>query len=174
MQPLKRPISSACKSRKNSARHTTAGPNGGPSLIRSNPRRSLRGAICRRWRTFPRYKTSDGIHISLQIAQSLSPDLSHSVAKSVPSPSRKSRSASTRHASRLRFVSPAYPLLFNRWKQGIRLCFQLLFALQKLAIAAPVLAWADFVNVRVSHSISQQISCGDRFGQFRTDHCLFR
>jgi hypothetical protein len=49
--------------------------------------------------------------------------------------------------------------------------FQLLFTLQKLAIAAPVLAWADFVNVRVSHPISQQISCGDRFGQFRADHC---
>ena len=142
------------KKQKNSARSYHSRPNGGASLIRSKPSRSLRAAICRRWRTFLCYKTSGGIHISSQIEQSLSPDLSHSVAKSVPSPARKSRSASTRHASRLRFVSPAYPLLFNRWKQGIRLCFQLLFALQKLAIAAPVLAWADFVNVRISHPIS--------------------
>jgi hypothetical protein len=33
------------------------------------------------------------------------------VAKGVPSPARKSRSASTRRASRVRFVSPARPLL---------------------------------------------------------------
>src|SRR4029450_2102769 len=68
-------------------------------------------AICRKWRTFLCYRTSDGIHIALQIAQSLPADLSHSVAKGVPSPARKSRSASTRRASRVRFVSPAFPLL---------------------------------------------------------------
>ena len=81
------------------------------------------GAICRKWRTFLCYRTSDGIHIALQIAQSLPPDLSHSVAKGVPSPARKSRSASTRRASCVRFVSPAFPLL--RYlivaKQGVRL-----------------------------------------------------
>src|SRR4029450_9056544 len=70
------------------------------------------GAICRKWRTFLCGRTSDGIHISLQIAQSLPPDLSRSVAKGVPSPGRKSGSASTRHAFRVRFASPAFPLLF--------------------------------------------------------------
>jgi len=77
----------------------------------------LAGAICRKWRTFLCYRTSDGIHIALQIPLSLPPDLSHSVAKRVPSPSRKSRSASTGHASRVRFVSPAFPLL--RWFSAI-------------------------------------------------------
>src|SRR5882724_10565679 len=72
----------------------------------------LAGAICRKWRTSPCYRTSDGIHIALQIARSLPPDLSHSVAKGVPSPSRKSRCGSTPcHASPVRFVSPAFPLL---------------------------------------------------------------
>ena len=67
------------------------------------------GAICRKWRKFLCYRASDGIHIVSQIAQSLPPDFSHPVAKGVPGPSRKLRS--TRHASRLRFVSPAFPLL---------------------------------------------------------------
>jgi hypothetical protein len=39
------------------------------------------GAICRKWRTFLCYRTSDGIHIPLQIAQSLPSDLSRSAAK---------------------------------------------------------------------------------------------
>jgi hypothetical protein len=68
-------------------------------------------AVCRKWRHFLGYRTSDGIHIALQIAQSLPPDLSRSAAKGVPSPARKSRSASTPcHASPVRFGSPAFPL----------------------------------------------------------------
>src|SRR6266853_3852702 len=71
----------------------------------------IAGAVCRKWRHFLCYRISDGIHIALQIAQSLPPDLSHSAAKGVPSPARKSRSASTPcHASPVRFVSPAFPL----------------------------------------------------------------
>src|SRR4029453_9555299 len=71
----------------------------------------IAGAVCRKWRHFLCHRTSDGIHIGFQIAQSLPPDLSRSAAKGVPSPARKSRSASTRHASCVRFVSPAFPLL---------------------------------------------------------------
>jgi hypothetical protein len=93
------------------------------------------GAICRKWRTFLCYRTSDGIHIALQIARSLPPDLSHSVAKGVPSPARKSRSASTRHASRVRFVSPAFPLLRNLIVAS-KVYGSTSFCFAKLAIAA--------------------------------------
>src|SRR5262245_50537854 len=66
-------------------------------------------AISQIWRPFPCHRTSDGTRISSQIGRSFLFDLSRLSAKCVPSPSRKSSSASTRPASVLRFVSLAFP-----------------------------------------------------------------
>ena len=66
-------------------------------------------AISRISRPFPCHRTSDGTRISSQIGRSFLFDLSRLSARCVPSPSRKSSSASIRHASVLRFVSLAFP-----------------------------------------------------------------
>src|SRR5262249_15999614 len=60
-------------------------------------------------RPFPCHRISDGTRISSQIGRSFLFDLSRLSAICVPSPSRKSSSASIRHASVLRFVSLAFP-----------------------------------------------------------------
>jgi len=76
-------------------------------------------AISRIWHPFPCHKTSDGTRISSQIGRSFLFDLSRLSPKCVPSPSRKSCSASIRHASVLRFVSLAFPSFHNSLSERI-------------------------------------------------------
>src|SRR4029450_3700015 len=110
----------------------------------------LAGDICRKWRNILCHRTSDGIHISLQTAQSLPPDPSRPVAKGVPSPARKSGSASTRHASRVRFASPAFPLLFAI-SLPLRRCRSASVTSRHLTIHSPYcmrLLYADMAYVK--------------------------
>ena len=72
-------------------------------------------AICRRWRTIPFDRTSDGIRIASQIERSFLLDVSRLSARCVASPRRESCSASIGHASVVRFPSLAFPYLFNGW-----------------------------------------------------------
>src|SRR5215510_12783888 len=80
-----------------------------PSAFRRLGCQLAAAAISRIWHPFPCHRTSDGTRISSQIGRSFLFDLSRLSAKCVPSPSRKSSSASICHASVLRFVSLAFP-----------------------------------------------------------------
>src|SRR5215510_2388618 len=86
-----------------------------PSAFRRLGCQLAAAAISRIWRPFPCHRTSDGTRTWSQIGRSFLFDLSRLSAKCVPSPSRKSSSASIRHASVLRFVSLALPYLFHGW-----------------------------------------------------------
>src|SRR5215475_14038131 len=90
-----------------------------PSAFRRLGCQLAAAAISRIWRPFPCHRTSDGTRTWSQIGRSFLFDLSRLSAKCVPSPSRKSSSASIRHASVLRFVSLAFPSFHNSLSERI-------------------------------------------------------